>query len=100
MIFPTPPPWHRPRVAVGCPPMGGEDGLAGEIPALLHVVVDKILEEELVHSSANLSKGDLFLWFGSGLHVLRRFLQGHNTRSGKLIECRFTLSPCNVRVFP
>jgi len=41
--------WHRPLVAAVRLPVGGNNRGRGEIPAVSHVVVDEILEEELVH---------------------------------------------------
>src|SRR5271156_267459 len=40
---------HVPYVVAGCSPVSGDDWPAGEVPPLLHVVVDKPLQQELVY---------------------------------------------------
>src|SRR5579871_1776315 len=40
---------HRPNISTPRFPIGGDDRLPGEIPALLQVVVDEVLQEHLVH---------------------------------------------------
>src|SRR5271157_5342602 len=39
---------HIPHVIAGCSSVGG-DGRGEDVPAFLHVVVDEILQEKLVH---------------------------------------------------
>ena len=42
--------WHRPHAPArrGRIPVGGENGLRGQVPAFFHVVVDEVLQEHLV----------------------------------------------------
>src|ERR1039457_4226029 len=45
----TPAKGHIPHVIVAASPVGSDDGRGFEVPALLHVVVDEPLQEELIH---------------------------------------------------
>jgi hypothetical protein len=38
------PEWHGPGVSAGSSPVSGKDGCGGQIPALLQVVVDEVLQ--------------------------------------------------------
>lgn len=41
---------HRPHASVRCGriPIGGDDRLGGEVPALLHVVINEVLQKHLI----------------------------------------------------
>ena len=43
---------HKPSVVVGRKPVRGDDGRRGQEPAMLHVVGNEILSQELVHVAA------------------------------------------------
>src|SRR5258707_1373343 len=47
-----------PDVFVGAFPIGGEDRLHGEVPTLLHVVVDEVLEQKLIDGRTIASAGN------------------------------------------
>src|SRR5262245_12730119 len=49
---------HDPSVAIGGFPVGGQDGGRRYIPALSHVVVDKVLQQHLVYFRALVVGGD------------------------------------------
>src|SRR5271169_4667968 len=40
---------HRPLVATGGLPVRGKRGLPSDVPTLLQIVVDEILQQELIH---------------------------------------------------
>src|SRR5580693_7909703 len=44
--------WHYPSTVIADFPVGGEDGLGGQVPAFFHVVVDEILQQHLINVCA------------------------------------------------
>ena len=52
--------WHRPHTPArrGRVPVGGEDRLRGEVPALFEVVVDEVLQQHLIDVRAAATTGD------------------------------------------
>src|SRR5271165_4420888 len=82
---------HGPHAIVASPPVGGDDRRGLEVPALLHVVVDKPLKQELVHRRLiDLARGIEIGLPGYGPVVVGMFTTFWVRSSGPMLKFQFS----------